>query len=113
MDHAVAASPVWWLTLLAMVFVAAVNAIIRPETTTLLNRQVSGSVRATVMSAQSLAMTIYIALLHPAVGAAADAWSTAGAFAFLAFLCVVPALFAISLRAIAAPSTDPMATRQA
>ncbi len=108
---AVAASPVWWPTLLAMLFVAAVNALIRPETTALLNRQVSGSVRATVMSAQNLTMTIYIALLHPAIGAVADAWSTAGAFALLAFLCAVPALLSISLRAIAAPSNSAVAPR--
>ena len=103
---AVAASPVWWLTLVAMLFVAAVNAVIRPETTNLLNRQVSGSVRATVMSMQNLAMTVYIALLHPVVGAVADATSTAGAFAFLAFLCAVPALLSVPLRTTASPSTQ-------
>lgn len=103
---AVAASPVWWLTLPAMLFVAAVNAVIRPETTTLLNRQVGGSVRATVTSLQSLAMTVYIALLHPAVGAVADATSTAGAFAFLAILCAVPTLLAAPLRSpVAATGT--------
>lgn len=100
---AVAASHLWWLTFLAMISLAATNAAIRPAVTTLLNRQVTGSVRATVMSLQGLTMTVFIAALHPAVGAVADATSTSGAFVFLAAVCAVPGLLALPLRPIAAP----------
>jgi MFS family permease len=87
---AVAVSHIWWLTLLAMLHLAAVGAAIRPAVTTLLNRQVTGAVRATVISLQSLTMTVFIAVLHPAVGAVADATDISGAFVFLAAVCVLP-----------------------
>jgi MFS family permease len=102
---AVAASHLWWLTFLAMLYLAATNAAIRPAVTTLLNRQVTGAVRATVISLQSLTMTLFIAVLHPAVGAVADATSTAGAFLFLAAVCALPCALTVPLRPIAV--TDP------
>lgn len=101
---AVASSQRWWLTLLAMLYLAAVNAAIRPAVTALLNRQVAGSVRATIISLQSLAMTLFIAVLHPAVGTVADATSTAGAFILLAAVCILPGVLAFPLRAMASAS---------
>ncbi len=97
----VADSQVWWVTLAAMLFVAAVNAAIRPEITALLNRQVSSAVRATVLSLQSLVMTVFIALLHPVVGAVSDSpGGIPGAFALLALLSAIPALLAIPLQPV-------------
>ncbi len=97
---AVAVSHPWWLTFLAMIFLAAANAAIRPALTTVLNRRVSGTVRATVMSLQGLTMTVFIAALHPAVGAVADAFSPSGAFVFLAATCFAPWLLTVPLRPI-------------
>jgi MFS family permease len=99
---AIAASPAWWLTIALMGIVTATDAAIRPETTTRLNQQISSTVRATILSLQNLVMTLYIAALHPAVGAVADATTTAGAFVLLGLLCLLPLLLALPLRSRAA-----------
>lgn len=95
---AIAVSRLWWLTFPAMLYLAAVNAAIRPALTTLLNQQVTGAVRATVNSMQSLTMTLFIAALHPAVGAVADATSLSSAFVFLGVVCAVPLALAFPAR---------------
>lgn len=106
---AVALSPRWWLTFAAMLFIAAVNAAIRPALTSHLNRNVSGAIRATVNSFQSLLMTVFIAAMHPAVGAVADAFTTPAAFAFLALLCFLPIGLSLPAKHLLADHTGSLA----
>jgi MFS family permease len=87
---ALAISPNWWTAYTAMLLLAAVSAAIRPHLATLLNRLVPTRVRATVLSTQSVAMTMFIALMHPAIGGVADTLSLSYAFVLLAALCLVP-----------------------
>jgi hypothetical protein len=109
---AIAISGAWWLSFVAMVAVAAADAAIRPALTTLLNRHLSGSVRATVMSMQGLTMTVFIPAMHPAVGAVADAAGTSGAFGFLAVACAMPCLLGLPLRQMAATASPILADRR-
>jgi MFS family permease len=87
---AVAISPNWWTAYTAMLLLAAVSAALRPHIATLLNRLVPTRVRATVLSTQSVVMTMFIALMHPAIGGIADTLSLSYAFVLLGALCLVP-----------------------
>lgn len=86
----VAISPNWWTAYASMLLLAATSAAIRPHTAALLNRLLPTRVRATVLSTQSVAMTIFIALMHPAVGGVTDTWSLSYAFGLLAVLSLLP-----------------------
>jgi membrane protein implicated in regulation of membrane protease activity len=72
---------------------------LRPSLSALLNRMVPGGIRATLLSTQSVTMTVFIALMHPAVGGIADAWGLKYAFVLLAAFSLVPlAAVAVLLR---------------
>lgn len=98
---AVAGAPTWPLAYVAMLLVAFVNAIMRPTTSAMLNRAISSRIRATVLSAESLVMTGFIAVMHPAVGLVADQVSISASFVLLAAVAVLPLLFAQPLRRFA------------
>jgi MFS family permease len=88
----VALSSTWWLAYVAMLLIAGFSACIRPHTSDVLNRMVVSKVRATVLSFQNLVMTVFIALMHPAVGGTTDLWGLRWAFILLAALSLVPLL---------------------
>jgi MFS family permease len=90
----VAVARTLWLSYLAMLLVAFTNAILRPTTAAVLNRALSKNIRATILSAEALALTLLIAVIHPTVGLIVDEVSLSAAFVFLAGLTVV--LFALS-----------------
>lgn len=89
-----------------MLFVTATNGAIRPAVDALLNQRITKTVRATVNSLQSLLMPVYIAVLHPATGAVADALDTSAVFALLAALCTLPAVLALPSRRLLAEAPD-------
>jgi MFS family permease len=86
----VAGSTTWWMAYLAMLLIALSNASVRPHLSAILNRQVTSRVRATLLSFQNLSMTVFIAVMHPAVGTLTDAWGLRWAFVLLAFLSLAP-----------------------
>ncbi len=88
----VAISRTWWMAYTAMLLIALASACARPHLSHALNRLVSSKVRATLLSFQNLVMTLFIALMHPAVGGVTDAWGLRYAFMLLAFLSLVPLL---------------------
>jgi MFS family permease len=87
-----AASPNWWTVYVAMLLLAASWAALRPHATDLLNRMVPTGIRATLLSTQSVIMTVFVALMHPAVGGVSDAWGLDYAFLLLAALSLLPLL---------------------
>lgn len=105
----VAAAQVWWLSYLAMLAVAFVNAVMRPTTAALLNRALSVDIRATVLSAESLVMTVFIAVIHPAIGVVADKVSLSATFVFLAVLAALPLALSFAVRALAHEDAGRMA----
>lgn len=106
----VAFSPAWYMAYGAMVLLAAFAAAIRPQMQDLLNRMLPNRVRATVLSAQSVAMTVFIALMHPAVGAVTDIWSIDAPFVLLGVLVLIavptyaPLAAVVSRMAVKRPS---------
>jgi MFS family permease len=86
----VAVSPNWWTSYLAMLLLAAVSGALRPHTADLLNRLVPTGVRATLLSTQSVVMTLFIAVMHPIVGSVADTWGLEFAFVLLAAFSLLP-----------------------
>jgi predicted MFS family arabinose efflux permease len=76
----------------------------------LLNRMVPGGIRATLLSTQNVAMTLFIAVMHPAVGATADAWGLRYAFVLLAGVSLIP-LFAVPLIRREEPAAAPDETK--
>jgi MFS family permease len=86
----VAVSRTWWTAYLAMLLIAALSAAIRPHTSDVLNRMVVRKIRATVLSFQNLVMTVFIAVMHPAVGGTTDLWGLRWAFVLLAGLSLLP-----------------------
>ena len=102
----VAATPNLWLGYAAMLAVAFVNAIMRPTTMALLNRALSRNIRATILSAESLVMTLFIAVVHPIVGIIADRSSLAWSFIFLAAVAVVPLVLSFPIRPFVAGQAD-------
>lgn len=99
---AVALAPTWPLAYASMLLVALVNAIVRPTTSAILNHALTGRIRATILSAESLVMTVFIALMHPAVGVVADRVSISASFVLLAVVALLPAVLSASVRRFAA-----------
>ncbi|GIF46422.1 putative MFS family arabinose efflux permease [Asanoa ferruginea] len=88
----VASSRSWWTAYLAMLLIAAVSAGVRPHTSDVLNRMVVAKIRATILSFQNLVMTVFIAVMHPAVGGITDLSGLRWAFVLLAGLSLLPLL---------------------
>lgn len=86
----VAVSPTWWAAYLSMLLLQATGASLQPNLLALLNRLLPTKVRATVLSAQSLLMTVFIAIMHPAVGGVTDLWGLSYAFVLLSALSLLP-----------------------
>ncbi|SRR5258708_7391487 len=61
-------SPNWWTAYISMLLLATLSPAVRPSAMELLNRMVPGGIRATLLSTQNVAMTVFIAVMHPAVG---------------------------------------------
>ncbi|HEX6988457.1 MAG TPA: MFS transporter [Bacillota bacterium] len=81
------------LLLLALVLLA--SALLRPVISGVLNRQVDGQVRSTVLSFVALGQTVAIAVTQPLFGAVADVWGPSRMMLALAValgVTVVPAL---------------------
>ena len=86
----VAVSRDWWTAFISMLLLATLGPALRPSLSDLLNRMVPGGIRATLLSTQSVTMTVFIAVMHPAVGGIADAWGLKYAFVLLAAFSLVP-----------------------
>jgi MFS family permease len=86
----VAVSRNWWTAYIAMLLLATLGPSLRPSLSALLNRMVPSGIRATLLSTQSVSMTVFIAVMHPAVGGIADAWGLKYAFVLLAAFTLVP-----------------------
>jgi MFS family permease len=106
----VAVSPNWWTAYISMLVLAGVSPALRPMANALLNRMVPGGIRATLLSTQNVAMTLFIAVMHPAVGATADAWGLRYAFVLLAGVSLIP-LFAVPLIRREEPAAAPDETK--
>ena len=85
----------------AFPLVAFVNALLLPTATDYLNRRIPNNQRATVLSLRTMLVSLWAALLTPAMGVAADALSLRAAFwisaAVVAF--AIPVALALWLRA--------------
>jgi MFS family permease len=104
----VAGSRTWWLAYLAMLAIALANASVRPHLSAILNRLVTSKIRATLLSFQNLSMTVFIAVMHPAVGVITDAWGLRWAFVLLACLSLLP-FAARAFMDVKAPAKAPAA----
>ncbi|HTU73926.1 MAG TPA: MFS transporter [Trebonia sp.] len=104
----VAGSRTWWLAYLAMLAIAVANASVRPHLSAILNRLVTSKIRATLLSFQNLSMTVFIAVMHPAVGVMTDTWGLRWAFVLLAGLSLLP-FVARAFMDVKAPAAAPAA----
>ncbi len=86
----VALSRNWWTAYISMLLLATLGPALRPSLSASLNKMVPSGIRATLLSTQSVAMTVFIAVMHPAVGGIADAWGLKYAFVLLAAFSLVP-----------------------
>lgn len=86
----VALSRDWWTAYIYMLLLTTLGPALRPSLSALLNGMVPGGIRATLLSTQNVAMTVFIAVMHPAVGGIADARGLKYAFVLLAAFSLVP-----------------------
>lgn len=86
----VAVSRNWWTAYISMLLLATLGPALRPSLSALLNEMVPGGIRATLLSTQSVAMTVFLAAMYPAVGGIADTWGLRYAFVLLAAFSLVP-----------------------
>jgi MFS family permease len=100
--------PLWGAVFALMLVVGFLQGCLRPVLSDLLNQRIAAGVRATVLSLQSLLLTLAIAVLQPAAGLVADLSSPAGAFLLLA----VVALVAAALRQVWRRSEGPAAATE-
>ncbi|HEX6989164.1 MAG TPA: MFS transporter [Bacillota bacterium] len=101
-----------WVGLLFLGAASLSVALQAPLLSTLLNREVTDDVRATVLSIQNLLLSLVMLLVEPAAGAAVDIvgfpWTFAGLGLFVA-VAAVPVLFAWWRRTTAAGKSEPAA----
>lgn len=76
----------WWLGFSLMLIVGFMHGGVRPLLSAALNQRVTGAVRATLLSLQSLVFSLFIAGLQPCSGAVTDLWGLVAAFLALAGL---------------------------
>jgi MFS family permease len=86
----VALSRNWWMAYICMLLLTTLGPALRPSLSALLNRMVPSEIRATLLSTQNVTMTLFIAVMHPAVGGVADGWGLKYAFVLLAAFSLVP-----------------------
>jgi len=89
---AMAVVPPWAVVFVLMFVVGFLQGCVRPALSDLLNKRLEGSVRATVLSLQSLLLTLLIAVFQPAAGWISDRTSPTGVFVMLAGVSLVAAL---------------------
>lgn len=75
-----------------------VMAIIRPVVMTIIQREVSDSVRATIVSLGSLVFTLLLAIVSPIYGWIADTYGTNAVFAGMSMTLAASMLFALTMR---------------
>jgi MFS family permease len=90
--------PAWGMAFALMLVVGFLQGCLRPVLSDLLNQRLEARVRATVLSLQSLLLTLAVAVLQPAAGLVADLTGPATAFLLLAVVSLVAAVLRVVWR---------------
>lgn len=87
-----------WPGLLIIAGLTLVMAVIRPVVMTIIHREVSDAVRATIVSLGSLAFTLLLAIFSPIYGWLADTGGLSAVFAVMALALLASLIVALTMR---------------